>query len=348
MKSLSFAICGNLLKTLSLLASILPIFAIPSQASVVVSSPYNGSEVETPFSLSAAASTCSSQTVTAMGYSLDSSVDATVINGTAVEARVAVRAGTHTLHVKAWGNRGSSCVTDVAITVSASPSGPVAPWNATSVSSIQALSNWQSAHDDGGSGSSSGKMHLVNSPSLSGSAREFVTQFSSNGDERFSVTFGDDTKSTNFLYDAWVYFNNSINSIGNLEMDLNQVMPNGENAIFAVQCAGDSGTWDYTRNAGTPHNPVVKWEQSKAKCNPRSWSTNIWHHVQISYSRDNSGNVTYQSVWLDGTQQNINATVPSAFALGWPPTMQTQFQVDGNRGNGTTTVYLDDLTIFRW
>jgi hypothetical protein len=131
-------------------------------------------------------------------------------------------------------------------------------------------------------------------------------------------------------------------------MDLNQVMPNGRTAIFAVQCAGDSGTWDYTKNAGTPDRPVVQWVQSRATCNPRRWSIHVWHHVQISYSRDDSGNVTYQSVWLDGARQNINATVPSAFALGWSPTLQTQFQVDGIGGSGTITVYLDNLTIFRW
>jgi hypothetical protein len=29
------------------------------------------------------------------------------------------------------------------------------------------------------------------------------------------------------------------------------------------------------------------------------------------------GNVTYQSVWLDGVEKEINQTVPSAFALNW-------------------------------
>jgi hypothetical protein len=58
--------------------------------------------------------------------------------------------------------------------------------------------------------------------------------------------------------------------------------------------------------------------------------------------------VTYQSAWLDGVEQVINATVPSAFALGWGPVLQTQFQVDGYGKSGTTTVYLDDLTVYAW
>lgn len=71
--------------------------------------------------------------------------------------------------------------------------------------------------------------------------------------------------------------------------------------------------------------------------------------MQISYSRDTSGNVTYHSVWLDGTQQNIGVTTFSGMALGWGPAILTQFQVDGN-SSGTTwaNIYLDELTVKRW
>jgi len=74
---------------------------------------------------------------------------------------------------------------------------------------------------------------------------------------------------------------------------------------------------------------------------------NAWHHVQVSYSRDNAGNVTYSSAWLDGVESKIDATAPSAFALGWGPSLLTNFQVDGI-GNGTNTVYLDNVMISRW
>jgi hypothetical protein len=80
-----------------------------------------------------------------------------------------------------------------------------------------------------------------------------------------------------------------------------------------------------------------------------NWSKDAWHHVQISYSRDDSGNVTYHSVWLDGAEQVINETVPSSFALGWQVgVVQTQFQMDGLGTSGSSTVYLDNLTISRW
>jgi hypothetical protein len=336
----------NMLKKISFYSSFVAILAVPAYAGVTVASPATGSEVGAPFKLSASASTCSSQTVKTMGYSLDSSSDTTVVSGSAVESNVTSTTGAHTLHVKAWGSQGAACVTDVSINVT--ESGALAPSDAIHVSSIQAMSGWVAQHDTGGSGSASGTMSVVNSPSQSGSARKFVSSFSNNGDERYSVSFSDDTAATNFLYDAWVYFTSSSSKIGNLEMDLNQVMANGQNAIIAMQCSGYSGTWEYTKNAGTPEKPIVEWKSSAATCNPRNWKIDAWHHVQIQTSRDDSGNVTYQSVWLDGAKQSINIKVPSAFALGWAPVLQTQFQVDGYGGSGTTTVYLDNLKVYSW
>ncbi len=101
-------------------------------------------------------------------------------------------------------------------------------------------------------------------------------------------------------------------------------------------------------NSGTPTKSSAHWLSSGAACNVRNWSTNAWHHVQISYSRSSAGKVTYKSVWLDGKQSTINATVPSAFALGWGDVMSTNFQVDGLGSSGTATLYLDKLTVYRW
>lgn len=322
--------------------------AAPAFAGVTVSSPWNGEGVTSPFTLSADASSCSSQTVSAMGYSLDSSTNTTIVNSTAVNAQVASGTGAHTLHVKAWGNKGAVCVTDVEVNVTAGANAPIIPSGAVKVSSVQALSNWAAINDAASNGSASGWTGIVGSPSRDGGTREFATSFSNNGDERYDATFGDDTGATNFLYDAWVYVANSTSSIGNLEMDLNQVMPNGQTVIFGVQCDGWAGTWDYTANRGTPGSPVDVWVQSGAKCNVRSWSANTWHHVQIQYSRNSSGVVTYQSVWLDGVYSALNATVPSAFALGWGPVLLTNFQVDGLGSSGSSKVYLDDLTVYRW
>jgi hypothetical protein len=283
-----------------------------------------------------------------MGYSLDGSTTTTIVDAASINASVTAANGAHTLHVKAWGNGGGSCDTDVVLNVTAPANAAVVPTGAISVSAIQALSGWQAVNDAGASGLSTGSDSLIGSPAYSGTARQFVTNFTSAGDERYYVSFGDDTGSTNFLYDTWVYLTSSSSQIGNLEMDTNQTMANGQTAIFGFQCDGYNGTWDYTANKGTPQKPIDTWVKSNAACNPRSWSINTWHHVQISYSRDSSGNITYKAVWLDDVQQNINATVNSAFALGWAPALLTNFQVDGLGSSGTTTVYMDDLTIYRW
>ena len=334
----------------ALFASSLPaLLAIPAMAGVTVGSPYNGEQVVSPFGLSASASNCSSQNVGAMGYSLDNSSDTTIVDGNSINAKVQAGGGSHILHVKAWGTGGAGCVTDVSITVNGGATASLVPEGAESVHSLQTMSNWVPQHDTATRGSSNGWTSLDHSPSMSGTARKFVSNYSDYGGQRFELSFGDDTWSHNFFYDAWVYLPYPSTSIENIEMDMNQVMSNGQTVIFGFQCDGWSGTWDYTANAGSPSKWIDTWKHSRAGCNPRQWKTNTWHHVQVSYSRDDEGKVTYKSVWLDGVESGIWATVPSAFDLGWRPSLVTNLQIDGSSGSGATaTMYLDEVTVSRW
>jgi len=319
---------------------------------VVISSPANGASVTSPFALIASGTLCASQPIGAFGYSFDNSANTTFVNGQSVSAQVSAPTGSHILHVKSWGPQNAACDTDVALTiVAATPpvSGPSIPSNAIAIKAIQNLTTWQAAFDLGTGGTSSGIMNLVLSPALSGSAREFITTYSSYGGERYSVHIGADTAATNFVYDTWLYLASPINDIANIEMDLNQVMANGQTVIFGFQCDGWSHSWDYTANRGTPTSPNDQWIHSNQTCNPQAWATNTWHHVQISYSRDTSGNVTYKSVWLDGVEQDLNATTNSAFALGWGSSLLTNFQVDGMTAlPGTATIFADNMTVYRW
>jgi len=315
-------------------------------AAIVVASPANNAQVASPFSLSASAAKCSSQTVTAMGYALDSAASPITVAGNVLTASVSAPAGPHTLQIIALGARGAACVANVAITVIAPP--PSIPANVIVAGSLQSLPNWLAADDAGSTGTAHGTMSLVASPSYGGQdALAFLTRFTGSGGERYSVVFGDDTAASNFVWDGWVYFKSAA-TIANLEMDVNQVMDNGQTVIYGVQCDGYSGTWDYTENAGTPENPDDEWVYSAAACDVGNWTPKKWHHVQIACTRDGSGNVTYQSVWLDGAQSVIGATVPSAFALEWGPVLLTNFQVDGLGATGSSTVYLGDLTVSRW
>ncbi len=344
----------NLFRRITFISPVMFILTVPAFAGVIVNSPANGSTVSSPFNLSAYATDCSSKSVVSMGYSFDSSSDTTVINSQSVNTSIPSATGTHVLHIKAWAP-GVVCVSDVTINVtgaaSASAASDVAsaPAGADSVSDLQVLGSWSSTHDTAGSGTASGYTDLVSSPSLYGTSRRFITSFSNDGDERYSTVFSDNTSAKNFFYDGWVYLTSSSSMLANLEFDINQVMPNGQTVLAGVQCDGWSGQWDYTANQGSASSPQPEWvKASGTACNPQKWSQNTWHHVQFSLSRDDSGNVTYHSVWLDGTQYNLDATVPCAANLGWGPVVNTQFQTDGYGASGHITAYLDNVTISMW
>jgi hypothetical protein len=336
----------NTTKKLSLAPLLLVIVSMPAFAGVIVYSPTNGADVSSPFTLSAFANWCGTQSVTTLGYSLDSSTYTATVAGQNLNMQVSSGSGGHTVHVKAWGQYGAVCVTDVSVNVGASAS--LIPSGSTSVGAIQTLGNWLFLHDAGTGGWSSGAMAVVNSPSLSGYARELYTVYGNSGGELYHAAFADDEAATNFVYDVWMYLGPSAANIGNLELDLNQVMPNGQTVIFGMQCDGYTLTWDYGANWTGPTSPKSTWMHSAAPCNIRSWGRNQWHHIQMSYSRTEWGVVTYHAVYVDGKEEAINATAPSAYALGWAPVLLTNVQVDGLGASGSVTLYMDDLTIYRW
>ena len=280
-----------------------------------------------------------------MGYSLD--YGTTTIEPTSFSAMVIAGNGQHILHVKCWGANGAADVSDLNInvgSVAAAPAATIAVAN-----NIQSLTSWVWNNDPGASGNSSGWSGVVNTPSLSGSARQYYVAFSNSGGQIFNTVFAADPNATHFVYDAQIRITNPA-AVANIEMDINQVLANGNTVIYGVQCDGYSGTWDYTVNAGTPSNPVDTWAHTNAPCpRPSTWAANTWHRVQIAYSRDGVGNVTYESAILDGAQSDFQgATGNSAFTLGWGSTLLTNFQIDGLGNTGSTNVYIDNLTVYRW
>jgi hypothetical protein len=344
----------RIIRTLSLLFSMLITTALSALAQTTIISPTNNEQVSSPFTLNMSASTCSAKPVTAVGYSLDNSASTSAWSAQSIDGPVAAPSGSHTLHVKVWNGSGGVCVTDVTVDVNAAGTATtgalaVVSSAATEVSGIQALGNWVSVHDGGTTGSSSGTMSMSSSPSLTGAARLFANQFSNYGGERYSAQFADDENASNFFYDAWVYIADNANGFSNLEFDLEQTMPSGQTAIMGFQCDSWIGRWDYAVNGGSPTQPNDTWLHSYAPCNVHAWGANQWHHVQIYFSRNDSGWVTYHSVWLDGAEQDLNFTVFSGYALGWGPAILTNFQIDGS-SSGTTwgNVYLDEMTVYRW
>jgi len=232
--------------------------------------------------------------------------------------------------------------------ISAANNGPSVPSYAIAEKEIQLLPTWRIKHDSGTPGTSSGSMTLVSDPSLSGQAAKIHTTFTDAGGELYSVSYGNDTDAKNFLYDARVWISSG-SILSNLEMDNNQVMRNGNTVIYAFQCSGYTNTWEFTSNVGTPTQPQIKWVKSASPCNASKWTRDTWHHIQIRTSRDDSGNVTFHSVWFDGVEAPINQTVNAEFSLGWAlGSLVANFQVDGIGSSGSSTLYLDHFIMYRW
>lgn len=92
--------------------------AITVGTGVQVSAPPNGTTVPSSFLLQASAPTCGGQNTASMAYSFDSNTDNVLNGATSINQTVSDSAGNHILRVKAWGNSGAFCETDLNITVS--------------------------------------------------------------------------------------------------------------------------------------------------------------------------------------------------------------------------------------
>lgn len=317
-------------------------------AAITVTAPTPGKQVTSPFGLRATGATCEGQPVSSMGYSLDGSAQiAGAVSATTLAAQVTAAAGTHVLHVKSWGPDGAACDTDVAVEVVTSAAS-VIPATATPTRNIQTFLNWEAQHDTGTNvaglaTSSSGATSMAATPSISGASRLFKTSFLNYGGELYWDDFANDSTSQNWFLDEEIYIASG-STFSNIESDIDQVDASGNTVIMGFQCDHYNHTWDYAYTNSTG----VHWAESRQGCDAQKWATNSWHHVQIYFSRDNSGNVTYHSVWLDNVQQDIGVTVPSSLSLGWDKVDGLNFQVDGFGATGSSRVYLDDVTIHRW
>ena len=331
----------------------------PSGGGITVTSPANGASLTSPILVEAHNTGCDGKAPVSFDYSIDN--NATLFPGSVSEidaTGVAIGSGTHTIHFKSWLSGGAICpVVSSTFTIagsSSSGSGTTTgsgtlsslPSNAVASANLDGLSSWATVHDTGTPGSSSGSMvYPAKTPSYD-DAREFYTTYSSGGGQRFHVSFDNNPTSTNFALDTYVYVTDPT-KLQNLELDLNQVTSDGKTIMFNTQCSSDSKTWEYTViTNGSDH-----WTPSNVPCNTLTWTANTWHHIQIGYHRDNSGNVTHDWVNFDNTHSVFsNTTKPASESLGWAKgTLLTNVQVDGlSKGSGSVTVYVHKMTFYHW
>ncbi len=144
------------------------------------------------------------------------------------------------------------------------------PSYAISSGNLDTSPNWLWNHDDGTPGTSVGSLTAVQQPSPNGQgAEEFNVSYADYGGENYHLVFGQDENATHFVYDTYVYLMNPA-QVANLELDINQVLANGETVILATQCSHYSGTWQYTVVA----NAQPYWKASDIPCDPTTWKAN--------------------------------------------------------------------------
>jgi hypothetical protein len=358
------------------------VFAQAAFASnITIASPLSGATTTSPILVKAHNVGCNGLTPTAFGFSIDNST--TTKMGTANDLdfqNVSVSTGKHLIHFKAWVHGGICPVVDEPINVvtttgtsgsgtgtsgtgssgtgssgsgssgsGSSGSGSVSsniPSYAVASADLDTASNWQGEHDSGTPGSSKGSTVFPATTPVYDDAREFYMTYSGRGGERWHDSFRNDSTSSHFVLDTYVSVVNP-DQLANLELDLNQVMSNGETVIFGTQCSVYSGTWEWTYYA----NGGFHWKASNVPCKTTTWAANTWHHIQIGFHRDNSGYVTHDWVEFDGVHSAFTgAGASSAKSLGWAKGSQIMnIQMDGySKSSGTITAYFHKTTFYEW
>ncbi len=269
-----------------------------------------------------------------------------VVNSASLDTTLPLAAGKYNTVIEEWDRCGGATYTPVnGISVLEGSSGHI-PANAISSGDLVDRS-WSWVHDKATPGSSVGySLYPVSSPSIDKYARELSIPYSHYGGERYHLTFTHDASATHFAYDTYVYLADP-SQVGNLEMDVNQVMANGRTVILGVQCSSSAGKWEYSEVIGSS----PRWRLSTIACNPKAWSANAWHHIQIGSHRSSTGIATYDWVTLDGkTSYFQNATGPASLPLHWTPAdILINFQLDGaSSESGLMKVYIDKMIVYRW
>lgn len=342
-----------ILSTLAILSGVVSAQAAFA-ANITVASPVNGTSNSSPVWVRAHNVGCNGLTPTAFGFSVDSS-GTTTMGVTPYDIDVthySIAGGSHTIHFKAWTSSGICPVVSTTSNVGGG-GGTTSGGNTTPSVSIPSYArasadldtsyNWIGEHDAGTPGSSRGSTVFPASVSLYDNAREFYMTYSNYGGERWHNSFGNDSSATHFVMDTYVYVKNP-SQMANLELDLNQVMSNGETVIFGTQCSVYSHSWEWTYVSSGPH-----WHSSNIPCNPTTWAANTWHHIQVGFHRDSNGYVTHDWVNFDGTHHTFSgASGGAAKYLGWAKgDLLMNIQMDG-RGSGSITAYFHKTMFYRW
>ena len=327
--------------------------ALAAFAGVAVSSPGNGSTVQSPvhFVAGATTNTCS-KGVASMGIYTAPNQLAYTVAGSSLNTSLPLGPGTYHTVVEEWDYCGGAATTPVTITVTG---------GGTVFSSIQAGGGWNgyillppsygicSTCSPKGPQTTWWTAQNVGSPSLSGKAMEFniggTTPYS---DVLWNVHLvGDGAPNLdknrqivpnlhNFIYDVY-FFGPNLSPSQALEFDTNQ-FTNGLSFIWGTECRIAGGNewdiWDNVKN---------KWVPTGIPCFPKS---NQWNHLTIRMSRTWDNRLFYQTITLNGQTHNVNAYYSPTSSSWYGVTVN--YEMDGDHNQGSYHVYLDNFTLTSW
>jgi hypothetical protein len=324
---------------------------VSTQTGVWVTSPASGSQVGSPVTYAATATTACSKGVASMGIYVDNKLIKTV-SGAKLNTNLDISAGTHNTVVEEWDYCGGAAYTPVTVTVSA---GKV-------LSSLQASGGWKSWGEKAPnynicsypcSGVTWSMTQGVTSPTISGHATKFYlggttpyadVLFSNPLIGQGSTQGLPDTNHTllptlhNFTYDAYFY-TSSLAVTQVLEFDVSMYF-SGLSLIWGQQCRVVGGhEWDIWDNIN------AKWVPTGIACNPVN---NAWNHVTIQMQRESDNWLLFQSITLNGVTHAVNryyqaSTSPSSW---WGITVN--YQMDGNYKQTPYTTFVDNFSLRYW
>ena len=305
--------------------------APPTGVSVQLATPTSNSNVSSPFTMQASAS--SSHPIVGWHAYLDGANVFTGGNTGSVSANLTAGSGNHQLVIRAWDSTGAYGDQTINISVGGNGNGPLPtpPQNAIVFNNLnQQNTGWSSCKDSGcAGGSGTGnywQAFFQGSPSMDGSSMELYRD-GVWANALWVKKVGANNNVSHLLWDFYFYVDSASTSATQaLEFDGFQFV-GGYNYMIGSQCDYGNGHWD-TWSETSGH-----WLPTTIAC-PK-FAPNTWHHIQWYETLNHSNHsYTYVTLVVDGTAYPVNQTQYAKY-LAWGDNLGVQWQLDVNAtGNG--------------
>lgn len=309
---------------------------------VTVSSPSDNYNGNSPVRVAANAS--SSRAISGWVVYVDSQIAYQTGSTSAINTTLTMSGGAHQVVIRAWDTSGAYGDHSGVVTIGNGGNGlPTPPDNAIFVNNIQNRGGWNWCHDSGCAGGSGNGSYWMaqnqSNPSQSGSSTEFFNS-GTWANALWWNKFGANDGARNFLWDFWVYLDDSYQRAAQTtEYDIFQFVA-GYNYMMGTQCNVAAGVWD-TWNASTGH-----WIHSSIRC--QRFSSNAWHHIQMYITTNTSARTyTYHTLVVDGNSSPMNITAPALYN-GWSHNIGAQWQLDVNATGQGFHEWVDNAKLWYW